>query len=382
MKKFLFLLTFLIVCGIMASNVFAQVQAGKFSVSPFIGGYSFDSDTNLKTKPVYGLRAGYDITEHWGVEGALDYVATKVKNGGGDADVFGYRLDGLYHFMPSSKLVPFLAVGAGGTTTDFSGSRKSETDALINYGGGIKYFLTEALALRADIRQLWVFDGGRKDWEYTAGLTYVFGAKKQVTAPVAPAIVEVDTDEDGVVDSKDKCPGTPKSISVDKDGCPKDSDGDGVTDYIDKCPDTPKGVKVDFYGCPPQEKAQEKAAAIVKAPEKISISLEIEFDTAKANIKPKYHEKIKKVADFMTTYPETTAVIEGHTDNVGSEASNLKLSAKRAESVKQYLVNKFKIDPKRLSTKGYGESQPIADNSTAEGRQKNRRINAVITGTK
>ncbi len=164
----------------------------------------------------------------------------------------------------------------------------------------------------------------------------------------------------------DKCPDTPKGVSVDAAGCPLDSDGDGVPDYLDKCPITPKGAKVDKDGC------TEKLA------EKVSIALQIEFDSGKADIKSKYEEQIKKVADFMTTYPETTAVIEGHTDNVGKEASNVRLSTRRSESVRTYLIEKFGIAPARLITKGFGSSQPVADNATPEGRQKNRRITAVI----
>ena len=202
----------------------------------------------------------------------------------------------------------------------------------------------------------------------------------------------MDSDADGVPDSIDKCPDTPKGVKVDKDGCPIDSDGDGVTDYLDKCPDTPKGVKVDKDGCPmpqlpvPQVVAPPAAPApapvpvpaVEKAEKKVSIALEIEFDTGKAVIKPQYDDQIKKVADFMTTYPETTAVIEGHTDNVGKESSNVNLSTRRAESVKESLVKKYGIAASRLTAKGFGSSQPVADNKTPEGRQKNRRINAVI----
>jgi OmpA-OmpF porin, OOP family len=118
-----------------------------------------------------------------------------------------------------------------------------------------------------------------------------------------------------------------------------------------------------------------------KAAEKVSIALEIGFDTGKADIKSQYRDQIKKVADFMQTYPETTAVIEGHTDNVGKEESNLRLSTKRAESVRTYLTEKFGIAANRLSARGYGSSHPVADNATPEGRQRNRRIEAVIETT-
>ena len=111
---------------------------------------------------------------------------------------------------------------------------------------------------------------------------------------------------------------------------------------------------------------------------KVCMPLNIEFDINSAEILPKYDLDIAKVADFMKEHPTSTAVIEGHTDNVGTEEFNLKLSQRRAESVVNSLVDKFGIDRSRLSAKGYGMSQPIADNATEEGKQKNRRIEAVI----
>ena len=113
-------------------------------------------------------------------------------------------------------------------------------------------------------------------------------------------------------------------------------------------------------------------------PVKETISLAIEFDTAKADIRPKYNDELAKVAAYLKKYPETTVTIEGHTDNVGGEKYNQKLSERRAESVKKYLVEKFGIDASKISTKGYGLSKPIADNKTKEGKQKNRRIEAIF----
>jgi len=113
-------------------------------------------------------------------------------------------------------------------------------------------------------------------------------------------------------------------------------------------------------------------------PERICITLKIEFDVNKADIKPKYHNVIGKVADFMKKYPETTAVIEGHTDNRGSYEYNIKLSERRADAVRNYLIEKFGIAPERLSSKGYGYTKPIDTNKTAAGRQKNRRIEAQM----
>jgi outer membrane protein OmpA-like peptidoglycan-associated protein len=108
-------------------------------------------------------------------------------------------------------------------------------------------------------------------------------------------------------------------------------------------------------------------------PENISITLSVQFDTGKANVKPKYHNDIKRVADFMSKYPSTSAVIEGHTDKVGKEAVNVKLSHSRAANIKAYLVEKFGIDSSRIKTIGYDYQKPVASNKTAEGKQKNRR---------
>lgn len=223
-------------------------------------------------------------------------------------------------------------------------------------------------------------------------------AEPQPAPAAAPAPQPADSDHDGVPDSIDKCPDTPKGVKVDKDGCPEtvamvDSDGDGVADAADKCADTPQGVKVDKNGCPIDSDGDGVPDYLDKCPDtpkgkmvdkdgcvtgKVSISLEVAFDSGKTTIKQQYHEPIKKVADFMKTYPETTAVIGGYTDNVGSKESNERLSARRAESVRKYLIEKFGIASDRVTAKGYGPANPIADNATPEGRAKNRRIEAVI----
>ena len=150
--------------------------------------------------------------------------------------------------------------------------------------------------------------------------------------------------------------------------CP-DDDQDGVCNDEDKCPGTPTSVKVDEVGCPKMVKERE------------SITLNIQFDTAKWDVKNQYHLELKKVADFMNLYTGTSADIEGHTDSQGSEKYNQELSQKRAESVRQYLIDNFGLSADRLKAVGYGESRPIADNATVEGRQVNRRVVAVITAT-
>lgn len=112
----------------------------------------------------------------------------------------------------------------------------------------------------------------------------------------------------------------------------------------------------------------------------MTVSLNIEFDTAKSDIKPMYHEDIARAAQALISTPTATAVIEGHTDSDGSDSYNLKLSQSRADAVMNYMIEKFGIDASRLRAVGYGESRPIADNSTAEGKARNRRVDVVISG--
>lgn len=134
--------------------------------------------------------------------------------------------------------------------------------------------------------------------------------------------------------------------------------------FLEKEPVAPVAVK------PAPAPVQEKT---------ITMNLNVQFDFDKDNVRPSAQDHLKEFADFMKAHPQTTAVIEGHTDNYGSEAYNNLLSLRRAESVKKYLVMKFNIDPARLTTKGYGFSRPIATNKTEQGRQENRRVVAVIS---
>ena len=137
--------------------------------------------------------------------------------------------------------------------------------------------------------------------------------------------------------------------------------------------------------CPPQPFVAEEAPlepvpAAEPTPERMKycISLNIEYDIDKAEIRPQYNDEVARVGDFMKKYPTTTAVIEGYTDEVGSDEHNMQLSQRRAEGVVKNLVDKFAIDPSRLSAKGYGKTRPVTDNASDAGRQKNRRIDAII----
>jgi OmpA-OmpF porin, OOP family len=215
--------------------------------------------------------------------------------------------------------------------------------------------------------------------------------------PDTPAGVKVDSngrpldsDHDGVPDYLDKCPDTPAGVKVDSNGCPLDSDHDGVPDYLDKCPDTPAGVKVDSSGCPLDSDHDGVPDYLDKCPDTPSgsrvdkdgcveaMTLFVHFDTAKWIVKKEFYPEIEKFAAYLNRYPNVKAEIQGYTDNVGDPKKNVALSQHRAKAIMDELVKKYKIDPARLSAKGYGAANPIAPNDTNEGREKNRRVEAVI----
>jgi OOP family OmpA-OmpF porin len=205
----------------------------------------------------------------------------------------------------------------------------------------------------------------------------------------------MDSDGDGVLDADDLCPNTPAKAQVDADGCALDSDGDGVADYKDQCPSTPEGAEVDATGCALDSDgdgvadykdqcpgtAEGLAVNEVGCPAETCINLQVRFEFNKAEIQTEYTDHLEEVAEFLMRYPETKMVVEGHTDSVGSMEYNEDLSQRRAESVKQFMVDEYGIRANRLKAVGYGESRPIASNGTPEGRQKNRRVVGVLCTT-
>lgn len=161
----------------------------------------------------------------------------------------------------------------------------------------------------------------------------------------------------------------------------KDSDGDGVPDIHDKCPNTESGLRVDGAGCPlPQPKQIIKQEKVVVTQEDRKVVNEaiknLEFDLGKATIRPGSYESLDRVAELLVN-KNFSLKLAGHTDNTGGKSLNMRLSKDRAESVKAYLVSKG-ANPSRIEAVGYGDTQPIATNDTAEGRQQNRRVEFTL----
>ena len=173
-----------------------------------------------------------------------------------------------------------------------------------------------------------------------------------------------DRDGDGIIDSLDECPDTPGLAEF--YGCP-DSDGDGVPDHLDECPKTPGTIA--NKGCP--EILKEEKAILTQAFD------DLEFESGRAVIRTSSYPSLDQLAGLLLTRPEWKVKLSGHTDNTGVAEKNMELSKNRAQSVKDYLISKG-VKEYHIITEWFGQTQPVADNKTAEGRQKNRRVEMEI----
>jgi len=178
---------------------------------------------------------------------------------------------------------------------------------------------------------------------------------------------DLDNDGDGIVDALDACPNNPGPLS--NRGCPVlDRDGDGVMDDVDKCPDEPG---------PPPDGCPKKYKLVVVKKDRIELKQQVKYATGKWKVLPASYALLGEVAQAMKDYASVRVRVEGNTDNVGGEAFNIKLSQKRAEAVRAYLV-KLGVAPERMEAVGYGPARPIASNKTEKGRAQNRRTDFVI----
>ncbi len=201
------------------------------------------------------------------------------------------------------------------------------------------------------------------------------------------ALQASDLDGDGVVDGEDRCPDTPAGARVDSVGCVPDSDGDGVADNLDQCPDTPQGAQVDDRGCEPDSDGD----GVVDARDQCSgtpagarvdsrgcamkiVLNRIPFEVDSDRIDPGAAAELRQVAAALTSRKDLQSVqVIGHTDSRGSEQYNQVLSEKRARAVAQFLVSQG-VPGAIIQVSGKGETAPVADNGTAQGREQNRRV--------
>ena len=187
----------------LAAPGFSENQSGTVTLSPLLGLYQFDFRQKLDLRSYYGVRLGYNFTKIWGLEGMFGYVRTETDSmwvHNRDVHVFRYGIDALIHFNPDGKFVPFLQVGVGGYHF-YSPKGIADRDRfLFDYGVGLKYYVSDIVALRCDVKQSVVFDGSaqykklRLNEEYTVGVTFLLNGKQKVCAEdkaVAKAAIPV-----------------------------------------------------------------------------------------------------------------------------------------------------------------------------------------------
>lgn len=351
-----------------------------------IHGTQFFHDTNgqrqdsadLDSALLPGLQIGYRFQSDWSVQALYETGELDAEQGSGETDLDTAVIEGRRHFgsFDLAGFEPYAGVALG--HHEFSAGGSDDTETLAGIGVGVQRAVADNVFIDVGARHDFILDNSRHDAQVYLGVNYAFGtgsddqpAPATRQAPAEPQQPQ-DSDNDGVPDSRDDCPDTPAGTPVNDAGCAieRDSDNDGVNDRNDQCPDTPEGAKVNEQGC--HETLEES----------VRETLNVRFETASANVTDDSMPEIRDVAEAMRKFPESTLVLEGHTDSVGNAEANRELSQRRAEAVKQILVEEMGIDADRVSAEGYGESQPVADNDTAEGRARNRRVESVLEASR
>ncbi len=347
----------LIALAMAGMSIASVAQAEEFLdnrwyVSPFGSFVKTGGDRDADDGWAAGMGIGKIINEHFNVElrgfyqefgGFTNVIPGQVRSGGNWQSAGG-TTDLQYYFM-RGKLSPYAVLGAGATYTWVP------ADAGVSFigeaGAGLTYELTDNLLLRGDVRYRYTNDFGANfhsstnqyhDMVVNVGVVVPFGPKPK------PAVVE---------------PIAPTPVA---DCSTMDSDNDGVNDCLDKCPGTLSGSKVNTDGCP------------------LSVELQgVQFKVDSAVLTEESKVILDAVAASLIAASQGKEIeVQGHTSSEGSNAYNLKLSKRRSQSVVKYLQAKGVKD--KLYAKGYGEERPIADNATKEGRARNRRVELVWFG--
>ncbi len=310
MKK----LIYSIICSLflltLSNVVSAQGRPHAFYVTPYIGSFVFDVDQNLDNDPVYGISLGYNFTKYLGVEAAGGYIDTKYDlpvSYSRVTKVINYRMDGIFNLLPDDRLVPFIFISVGGQRIDYPSQVSNKNSSAAAYGGGVRFFFTDDLALRGDARRIYVFDDSMIDMEFSLGLSFYFGGAKAAPVPIAEPIKAEE--------------------------------------------------KVVIMAAEP--KVEEKVMLAAVEPKIIILAFEdIHFDFDKATLKPEAQSILKRNIQLLKANPNAQIRIAGYTSAAGAEDYNQSLSERRANAVQEYLINEGIISRDRLSMIGYGETRP------------------------
>jgi len=343
----------------------AADQPGDTYVSVLVSGAQADDKRLVDDGGGAAVALGRVLHKHWNIEGSFGFL-----NFSGDNDKGGISQDQIYLnanalnvYNRDGRFQPYLLGGLGIVKTS-AYKLSDETNFQANLGGGafIPVFNDRARIRAEVLARFESADSNLTDLVINLGVIFPFGQKAEpVPEAVVVPVVVADGDNDGVPDSIDRCPGTPENTLVDQYGCTLDTDGDGVPDETDQCWDTPPNTEVDVTGC-----------AIPVIPEIIELS-GVNFRSNSDMLLDGANTSLNAAAQILLDNPALVVEVAGHTDDVGDENYNGSLSLARALTVRDYMVG-LGVDPARITARGYGESEPVASNETADGRASNRRV--------
>jgi OOP family OmpA-OmpF porin len=365
--------------GVGAGHARANIDDEQITSDLLGAGFTTTSFVDNNGHFAYKLFGGYDFNRYFALEGSyfdpgkFSYVATTVPNGtlSGRMRLNGVALDALA-FLPFSD--KFSAFGRAGVNyakakDSFTGTGavnvlnpdSSKRAANYKLGLGLQYSFTPSFAMRAEAERLRISDPvGPKGDIHMYSLGMVFKLGREMPAPVAaaplppPAPIAAPPSPPPIARAiPPPLPQAPPPPPAPRP--PADDDRDGVANAADRCPATPAGDRVDANGC------------------SLRATLPVYFNYDSSVVRPDAYAELDSLAKFLKDVPGARGVVEGHTDSAGSDTYNQALSQRRADAVRKYLVGKG-VDENRLQTKGLGESQPAADNKTADGRAQNRRV--------
>ncbi len=317
----------------------ARAQEPVYYFSPGLNLLEFDQETMLEDREVgFTYVLGVDFDRRWSAEFGFTEADPTYADMQKEANLNNWEVGLRYTLgQPEDRLRPFLSGAVGNSSID------GENDTLLNYGAGLEFELRDQVVLRAGMSR-YNYLGRDGDIGFNAGLVYYFSERN----PPPPA------------------PPQPEPVAV---APPPDSDGDGVPDPDDDCPNTPSNYAVDDNGCP------------ILIEEIARFELQVNFDFDESVIRDEDVSEIEDLAEFLREYDGVMLQLEGHTDSVGTPLYNLDLSQRRADAVRDRLIEDFGISPGRITAQGYGEQLPVADNETEAGREANRRVVAVVSET-
>jgi OOP family OmpA-OmpF porin len=419
------------IAGVALVSGDALADPGDWYVAPSIVYADDDPDRAVEDGVVgFQIQAGYDFSDSLTFEGLIGYndwesfLDTPTARYP-DQAALDLSANMLYYFNRDMTFAPYLLVGVGYLNVDRSPGNP-ENNPSATAGVGFDWRMGRSnFSIRGEVRARHAFDfcsadcQSRTDYIASVGLQYRFGGQPDLPAPNADSDLdgvldtwdecpntprgtqvsasgcpllerEGDADGDRIPDSQDQCPNTPAGAAVnpqgcsldsdmdgvptDRDRCPSsrpnakvdvygcevdtDTDNDGVLNDVDSCPGTPQGARVDIYGC--------EITDVINLPG-------LSFETDSDRILPGAEWVLMDAARTLQTHRDLVIEVAGHTDNVGNENWNIGLSLRRAYTVRDFLVSQG-VAPERISARGYGSAQPIADNVTAEGRAQNRRV--------